>query len=251
MDDEELEAVRSVYCGEDEFTIISNDKSSTVFTVRLPTSDTHNVRISATFSVSPHAWDVLIQDALFSRNSLTRMKSAFNAWRSSEHTVWDAFTWITENGASFLDIPGASTSSDIQEDTTCYAVVIQLNHVRDVKRYSKVLQSACEDFGLVAKMLFRTQGGPLLVGRSKSQEEIKEFLKALKSRNVDVDSKGMPCKERMCSVLYRGSAKVDASDTAGTTFAVAYCKSSEDVESEFKTMLLGHLFSECVRQKVF
>ncbi|XP_064486131.1 RWD domain-containing protein 3-like [Ornithodoros turicata] len=244
MDVEDLQAISSVYCGEDEFVLITNDRNCTVFTVKLPAGNTEKISVSATFSVNPRDWNVLFQDAQFSRNSLTHLKTSFNAWRSPEHTVWDGFNWITENAASFLDRPESLARSELQDG--CFAVLIQLDHVRDVKRYAKVLRSICDSSGLTARMLFKPQGGPLLVGRARHQEDVKEFLRALKSRNLDVDSKGMPCKEKLSSVLYQGPVQVDEGCFESNVFDVTHCRSFADVESEFKTLGLGYLYSKHV-----
>jgi hypothetical protein len=90
-------------------------------------------------------------------------------------------------------------------------VVIALDHMRDRRMYMKILKSWVEDLRIAGTISRREELDSkgltkdvyiVLQGRTKSLDE---FLRRLRTENVDVNSKGQACKERMSSVLARFS----------------------------------------------
>lgn len=233
MEAEELEAVSSVYCEPNEFALITHDQGNTVFLIRLPIDDEENRRIAATFTVSPKSWDVSFQDAQFTRASLSQLKEALCLWRSPDTSVWDAFNWIRDNAAEYLRTNIREHSQEVLETDT--AILIQLDHLRDVKKYARTLSSICQSLCVRARLLFGPQGGPLVVARG-GHGDVREFLKALRTRCVDVDSKGAPCKEKMARVLSQGPVGLSERGEQEEMFDVIRCTSSEELRANFESM---------------
>lgn len=79
------------------------------------------------------------------------------------------------------------------------ATIIEINHMRDQSRYVKNLSSWAEELHVELKVLhlkFRKLDNHwiIVIGNEK---RVKTFKKYLRTRNVDIDSKGRPCKERL------------------------------------------------------
>lgn len=79
------------------------------------------------------------------------------------------------------------------------ATIIEINHMRDQSRYVKNLSTWAEELHVELKVLhlkFRKLDNHwiIVIGNEK---RVKTFKKYLRTRNVDIDSKGRPCKERL------------------------------------------------------
>lgn len=79
--------------------------------------------------------------------------------------------------------------------------------MRDYKNYSKTLNQWTSQLNLQGKMIQKKSLNSemiksvylILIGNSNS---LSEFSKRLKTHNVDLDSKGKPCKEKMSRNLF-------------------------------------------------
>ena len=85
-------------------------------------------------------------------------------------------------------------------------LIVKIDHMRKSGSYIRTLESWSTQLGLVTLVITsRDQGIVLLSHGDKCQ--MTKFLLNWKSTNIDVDSKGKPCKERMIQILHR--EKVD------------------------------------------
>ena len=89
-----------------------------------------------------------------------------------------------------------------QEVTTSPNVlcVVKLDHMRNEHKYFKLLNSWAKELDIHGKAL---NGGAhsiyvVLIGTNNT---LSEFLRRWKTQNVDVDSKGKPCKEKLMRIL--------------------------------------------------
>ena len=96
-----------------------------------------------------------------------------------------------------LDKP--STDEDSNNDVF-HTSIIQLDHMRDKQNYLKILRRWCEDLSICGSVIFygKIKIFLVLIGHEKS---LKCFQNQLKTTNVDVDSRGRPCKEKLSKVL--------------------------------------------------
>lgn len=87
---------------------------------------------------------------------------------------------------------------------SCYHCLVQLDHMRNEIRYAKSLRSLCASHGVKCRVV--NAGGHciyvLLEGNTR--EAVSKFIKEWKTTNVDVDSQGRPCKERLMTVVSEG-----------------------------------------------
>merc|ERR1712227_554433 len=81
-------------------------------------------------------------------------------------------------------------------------LVVKIDHMRKSGPYMKTLENWSEQFALTSVLVIsKDQGLILLVEGDKCN--ISKFLLNWKTTNIDVDSHGKPCKEKMMQILLR------------------------------------------------
>ena len=127
------------------------------------------------------------------------------------------------------------------------ATLIEINHMRDQSRYVKNLSSWAEELHVELKVLhlkFRKLDNHwiIVIGNEK---RVKIFKKYIRTRNVDIDSKGRPCKERLVKdVASKNVSEINeyfASDPIGEDF-----ESIDQLKSWFDSFKLSDLFDHSV-----
>lgn len=90
-------------------------------------------------------------------------------------------------------------------------MVLELAHVRSVKRYTRELAvfaaSACVDCVCLALPATFGRAVAAVVGRSRG---VRAVTAAWRSASIDVDARGRPCKERLLSIVHERAACVAA-----------------------------------------
>ena len=87
-----------------------------------------------------------------------------------------------------------------------HVCIAKLDHMRNEQKYLKLLNSWAKELALYGTILHT---GPHFIYVVISELDdcggasLNEFLKRWRTRNVDVDSLGRPCKERLLTVLYQ------------------------------------------------
>lgn len=93
------------------------------------------------------------------------------------------------------------SSLRMNEDfTVCIA---RIDHMRNERRYVKVLNSLAQDLSVSGKILNCGRSHVYVILTSASVGSLGEFLRRWRTQNVDVDARGRPCKEKLISVLCR------------------------------------------------
>ena len=95
--------------------------------------------------------------------------------------------------SSILDAAG-------NRESNLYICMIQLDHMRDKRNYVKTLERWNKDLGISGAIIFCGKGKIFLI-LIGSQNNLRDFQRRLKTSNVDVDSRGRPCKEKLSKVL--------------------------------------------------
>ena len=81
-------------------------------------------------------------------------------------------------------------------------LVVKIDHMRKSGPYMKTLENWSEQFALTSVLVIsKDQGLILMVEGDKCN--ISKFLLNWKTTNIDVDSHGKPCKEKMMQILLR------------------------------------------------
>ena len=81
-----------------------------------------------------------------------------------------------------------------------YTCIIQLDHMRDKRKYIKIIERWSNDLHINGTIIFygKTKIFLVLIGEEKN---LNRFQQLLKTNNVDIDSRGRPCKEKLSKVL--------------------------------------------------
>ena len=113
-------------------------------------------------------------------------------------------------------------STNASQSDAAYGALIQVDHMNDGKSYRKWLRRTASEIDI---LLMIKQCHPnddirnrpaIFVGLVGGRDAVRSMLKRWRTTNVDVDSRGKPCLERMMNVLSEGylqrsvSTKVDS-----------------------------------------
>jgi hypothetical protein len=106
---------------------------------------------------------------------------------------------------------GADAAHDPQqqEDQQQYVALLRLDHMHDPGLYRRTLRRWAGELRLAGRLLLCGGGSGrraaiLLLLLRGEEAAVREFVLRMRTRNVDVDSKGRPCRERMMDVLSLG-----------------------------------------------
>ena len=89
--------------------------------------------------------------------------------------------------------------------------------MRKEQKYFKLLNSWAKELAIAGK-LFKTACHSIIVVLLGESRSLVEFLKRWKSQNVDIDSHGRPCKEKMLTILCQQSMKPESADLIFTRY---------------------------------
>eukprot|EP00887_Chlorella_sp_A99_P003615 scaffold7.g3615.t1 len=106
-------------------------------------------------------------------------------------------------GAAVQQQAAARAAHGSGDEQGTNVALLPLDHMRDRAGYSRLIRSWAGELGLSGRLLFLGSGGGavvllLLEGPAAA---LREYLVRHRTQNVDVDSKGRPCRERMMSVV--------------------------------------------------
>lgn len=99
------------------------------------------------------------------------------------------------------------TSKDVYSEPAVRGVpsthvcIAKLDHMRNEQKYLKLLNSRAKELLVYGKILHTGSRSIYVVITGSSASPVTEFLKRWRTYNVDIDSQGRPCKERLLSVL--------------------------------------------------
>jgi len=79
--------------------------------------------------------------------------------------------------------------------------LIHFDHMRNVRQYEKTLERWINSDFQWARLLQGGKGNIFLILVSDDPAALTDFLKKLKTENIDIDASGRPCKEKMSKVL--------------------------------------------------
>ena len=81
-------------------------------------------------------------------------------------------------------------------------LVVKIDHMRNSSSYLRTLEDWTVEHGLTGVLVISKDKGIILMMEG-DKYGISRFLQSWKSVNIDVDSRGRPCKEKMLQILYR------------------------------------------------
>ena len=229
---EEIEALQSIFCNPEEFVLISSpdfesscDPVSFKINLKCNYDDPEEGKGGATksstcgFSVEmnvilPPHYPVALPRISLSCTEITKGNLQVLRGELSEYAgslsegpkIMELAMWIQQQAYRYRSIPSFSTSVEGKVDqpreennTSRSLVLLVLDHMRNRTRYVKFLSSWAQELDIKGFLFFT--GHLILLLLEGEHGDVKEYLRRHKSCNVDVDSSGKPCKEKMMTVL--------------------------------------------------
>ena len=206
---EELEALRAIYCNEGELSIDENalDTESGRIMVRIliaaeteAMSPTGDIILSMVINKEyPKQVPIVSLSSQFvSRKNCDILKSELLQYAETQQgnpMLMDLIIWTQENWMRYQK--QSSVSALVKPDEEIFWTLLHLDHMRSKAKYTKTIQKWTKELNLCGRLMFCDK--LILILLHGSENSIKEYLHLQRTVNVDVDSKGRNCKERMLS----------------------------------------------------
>nr|XP_034314354.1 uncharacterized protein LOC105324648 [Crassostrea gigas] len=132
---------------------------------------------------------------------------------------------------------GPVSSSEAQGEGPVTALLM-LDHMRSKVRYTHTILKWATGLALAGCLLF--VGKFIFIVLQGHAANVKEYIKLQRSSNVDVDSHGKKCKERMMSVLHQGIFL----GKGFKDFSVIECSNQQEVLEIFRRTELVPLYED-------
>lgn len=206
----EMTIVKSVYCRDGEF--VGDVKSSC--TMRRLSLDLRPLCLSLSIpqdypSCPPH---VTISHPILTRSEVAKLNNNLKIFYFDNYEesgmMLSIISWLIENVSTQVE-----ATTEITRSSTSQVCIMTIDHMRCRDSYLKNLKKWSGQLQTNTLVLFC--GKIILVTLKESDISIEEFIKRLRSRKVDIDSAGKPCKERMMSIL--------CNEVYGLQYEVKFC----------------------------
>ena len=233
---DEVMALKSIFCNPKEFFLVNPtsfdelEESSGPISFKISVScvageDLNTVGNKSPVSLVVEMTVVISQEyprklpqislscAEMSRKDLNSLRKKLleyiNDWHSSssEPMIMELVMWLQENTKDFLCSDNISTASKSASGNLCAdktVILLKIDHMRSKNRYIKTITRWVQELNLSGRLFFVSSLIFLLLAGKDS--DVREYLRRHKTCNVDVDSSGKPCKERMMNVLVQEQA---------------------------------------------
>ena len=119
---------------------------------------------------------------------------------------------------------GKCTSDGSRKCIDLSICIARIKHMRNEQKYFKILNTWSKELGIRGKVL-NAGLNTIYVALVGSSPSVSDLLQRWKTQNIDVDSQGKPCKEKMISIL---------------------CRQQFDQPSSYRLVDLWELFVLCV-----
>ena len=115
------------------------------------------------------------------------------------------------------EVESIRNKHDAKSERNVYGTMIHVDHMNNRKGYEKWIRKACKSLGC-SEFIVRcykddsTSSRPYIIVSIFGDEScVKQVMKRWRTSRVDVDSKGVPCLERMMTVMLEGIV-IEAND---------------------------------------
>ncbi|XP_078352976.1 LOW QUALITY PROTEIN: RWD domain-containing protein 3-like [Oculina patagonica] len=161
---------------------------------------------------------------------------------SSEPMIMEIIAmWLQENASLFFDKRALNIErNDSSGDDSI--LLLKLDHMRNKNRYIRTITRWIDELNLNGRLFFASY--LILILLTGETDNVREYLRRHKTCNVDVDSSGKPCKERMINVLVQEKAP---SNLRICGLGEGECKSLSELEERFTELNLEHFFKEHIK----
>ena len=256
--DDEIQILSAMFCSKDEKCEVMN-LNPPIRTVKVDLCTRLGSKIRLKFDVDTESYPRQIESSLNIDSSLgcAVKNQRLNDFLKLEATKLEnepALVHLCQEALEFYNkVMEDEVPSEPREVTASYFLSLtQFDHMRDTKGYIRtlerwILRESELKFG---RLLFGRKIMLILI--ANFEDDLKSFQQKLKTHNVDVDSNGKPCKEKMskvlCNCLQLKEATSDLkwwTDTLAkpTTFSVIEFKNNEEIDSILTQLKLEKLSS--------
>jgi hypothetical protein len=202
--DDELVAVGAILCEDGEFEILCRNSESTIVKVCLDSQSSVTFELKENYPINIP--NISISSKKFPREKTEEIRQELETFASTL-LGGPMLLEIVYFAKDKLEDCGESSSIDENETKInkhdIEILVVKLDHMRNRKSYVKILKRWTEELSLKACLVHCDPSGIFLVIQG-SFKSVAKLLQRWKCENVDVDSSGKPCKEKLLQVLYRG-----------------------------------------------
>ena len=152
----------------------------------------------------------------------------------------------------------SNLSPKIDDDKTeeTFICIIQLEHMRDKRNYIKTIETWSNELGINGAIIFYGKLKVLIVLLG-TEVSIKSFNQNLRTQNVDIDSRGRPCKEKLskmlcCEVLSQRTASETVNEfkrkneLKQSALCILSAKNIDEVKTYFYVLKLQNLFNKYI-----
>lgn len=195
----EMTLVKSVYCRDGEF-VGDIENSCKMRRVSL------NLRPRVCFTlIIPQEYPLCVPHVTISypvlpRSQVTILNNDLRSFYFKNYEesgmILSVITWLTENVSPPVEKATQAGIDRVMKPRVC---IMRIDHMRARDSYLKSLKKWSEQLQTNTIVLFSRR--LILLTIRGMDTSIEEFIKRLRSRKVDIDAAGKPCKERMMSVL--------------------------------------------------
>ncbi|CAC5407591.1 RWD domain-containing protein 3 [Mytilus coruscus] len=205
--DEEIQSLKSFYCQPGEFEVqeFGNSKQILVHLKHNQPSQEPiliNVDLRVPESYPERIPDIIINSSQLTHEVLTIIHK--DATGCADQNLGQAMIFvilcnIQDNLDKLVDEEYSLKVPEEDETGDVWNCLLLLDHMRAKSKYIKTIHKWTQELDLKGRLLFC--GKLILILLQGQHVNIKEYLIRHRSVNVDVDSHGRSCKERMMSVI--------------------------------------------------
>ena len=156
--------------------------------------------------------EISLSCADMSKKGLSSLRDKLTEYVKNMHTsnrepmIMNMTIWLQENASLFLDKPELDKTLNCGSSDDSI-LLLKLDHMRNKTRYIKTITRWIDELNLNGRLFFANH--LILILLTGETSNVREYLRRHKTCNVDVDSCGKPCKEKMINVLVQEQAPSD------------------------------------------
>ncbi|CAD5124510.1 DgyrCDS12790 [Dimorphilus gyrociliatus] len=244
--EDEIEAIRWMYCQDGEFFEEQISEGRQISLNLDINGKIWNLKFLLSEAYPDQPPRINVYNTEFSRKDLVelnKMTEEYGQSLSGSCMIIDIVSWFPDKLMEYKKLQTYQLK-EICTEQMYYNTLLQVHHMRAKEKYIKNIRTWMRNFDLTGRILFYKKF--IYIVLQGKDENTKKFLREYKTNNVDVDSKGQPCKERMTKTLSHTAIK----DKRMENVFVEEFTQIEDMKSFFNDTGLQELWCEHVRKSI-
>ncbi|XP_057370190.1 RWD domain-containing protein 3-like isoform X2 [Daphnia carinata] len=226
---DEVQALSAILCADQEFQVQSINEKEIVLVIHPHQIKNHLITLTVILDMKSYpvsSPQLSVQSPRLSRAALdiidTLIKEEAYKLRG-QVTILSLIEWLVRYCNLYEEKTIPATESLTGEAEYEYTTIAHLHHIRSKTIYVKTLSQWFRELDLHGVLISYRRWIFLMISGNKNNLQL--YLKRHRTQNVDIDSVGRPCKERMLTVLGQVEGRLDA---ASVLDEVVLDDSSED-----------------------